>query len=64
MLFFSGYNELYLQIERLKKIMQTYKCSLFKCASECEGIGNKGIGKNFKNLVSLSLGVLRVGFYY
>ena len=28
------------------------------------GIGNKGIGKNFKSAVCLCLGVLRVGFYY
>ena len=38
--------------------------AVYLTVSECEGIGNKGIGKNFKSAVCLCLGRLRVGFYY
>ena len=38
--------------------------AVYLTVSECEGIGNKGIGKNFRSAMCLCLGGLRVGFYY
>ena len=66
MLFFSGYNELYLQIKKFKKIIQTYECFIvgsYRRFSICNENWNFSLIKSFKSFFVVDY-IIRIAYSF